>query len=516
MRPEDFIKSMSGLEKDDLIEIINILSKPKAEPERGAENLFPTKADGFFFRFEQKDKNGNFKTAYSPDYHGLGDYLCNILNFRTMGGHSMSWTGTHYKTICDLEFQKFIDEIIRKNQPPNIIINFLKVAKIKCCGIIPDTPDGKINLANGVLDARTGKMESHNPALGFTYCLDHGYSADAECPEFVRYLDFVMRGDQELIDIVQLMLGYILIGGLPKAHKAFCLYGGGSNGKSTLIYIINQLFGQKNMSAIPMSLIDKPFSLVQAYGKLANMSDETPKSNINAEIFKNIVSGGMVTAAYKGKDEFNFPFKARLIFACNDLPNFGDTSHGNRRRIIFIPFEVEIGNGAEDTDIYRRLDAEMPGILNFAVAGAQKIMALDFKFPVAKRSLEIMEQFKEETDNVYRFLKENAVMYDGPSAMDFFLATDDFYSSYASWAKSRNINVCGDHTFRKRANAFWKELYQQNGLEFKPNGRSARCKTEDGWFRGVRGVKLRAGATSLDFNALFQKRYARQENMEND
>ena len=129
----------------------------------------------------------------------------------------------------------------------------------------------------------------------------------------------------------------------------------------------------------------------------------------------------------------------------------------------------------------------------------------------------IMDQFKIETDSVYRFLSENAYLIDdesdtqGDKFNKFFLDNDDFYGPYKNWAEKRGVAKCGDATFKKRANAFWNELYAKNGLEFNPEGRTARCRTSRGNFRGVRGVKLRCD----DLSYLYAKNYAVQEDDEN-
>jgi putative DNA primase/helicase len=97
-----------------------------------------------------------------------------------------------------------------------------------------DTDPWLLNTPNGTLNLQTGQLQAHNPGDLITRCLDTRYEPDAECPLWERTLEQVFAGDTDLINYIQRVMGYCLTGSV-KEQVFFILYGGGANGKSTII-----------------------------------------------------------------------------------------------------------------------------------------------------------------------------------------------------------------------------------------------------------------------------------------
>ena len=81
-----------------------------------------------------------------------------------------------------------------------------------------------LNLRNGLFNLKTMKLESHTPKRPLATQLPITYDPDASCPRFMQFMDEITNEDQELIDVLQEVIGYCLCQSV-KAEKAFLFYG---------------------------------------------------------------------------------------------------------------------------------------------------------------------------------------------------------------------------------------------------------------------------------------------------
>ena len=69
-----------------------------------------------------------------------------------------------------------------------------------------------LNVINGTLDLRTGRLRPHAQEDRITRIVNVEYRADARCPEFDKFLDRVMDKSEVLASFLQRALGYSLTG----------------------------------------------------------------------------------------------------------------------------------------------------------------------------------------------------------------------------------------------------------------------------------------------------------------
>ena len=332
-------------------------------------------------------------------------------------------------------------------------------------------PVGYLNCNNGLLNVKSGKLKPHDPKNFLRYVLDHDYNKEAKCPIFQRSLELVTNKDKDLQRLIAQVFGYCIAGGHPLAHKAFLFYGEGGNGKSTILTALSNLVGSANSARIPLTLFDKPFSMISLDGKLVNLIDETPKFNINPEAFKNVVSGGYVRAAHKGKPEVDLKVNARIVFACNKLPNFKDDSDGMMRRLVVIPFNHRIKDQEADKNIDYKINTEMSGVLNFALKGLRDLIENNYNFADGAATKDAFEQYKVESDSVYYFFTEHTEFLDGPSGGDVFNSTSDLYASYKDMCKAEGLYALSMRMFSVTAAKYYKKMYKTIGLDLENKDR---------------------------------------------
>lgn len=445
----EFNENQSGTDWNDY-EVINGLTALKSQLEFHTENLskYPSKAFGFYNQIEKGDK-----FIEVPDYDGLAEYMIQEKKLKCDDSLVYIWTGKFYRSISFLHLKNIIDKLVKKNSTPNVVNNFFNKSLIKSyyCFEQDSTFPGFLNCNNGLLNLKTKELEPHNDNYLIKYVLEHNYSPSAKCPAFLNALDLVTNNDEGLKKLIQQIFGYTIVGGYPKAHKAFMFYGPGGNGKSTILTALRNLIGTQNVAHVPLPLFDKPFSMISLDGKLANLIDETPKFGINAEAFKNIVSGGYVRAAHKRKDEFDLQVHARIIFACNSLPNFKDDSDGLLRRLIIVPFNNKIEESQMNRNIDNEIKAEMSGILNWAIEGLETLIDNDYQFIDCEATKNIKTQYMEETDSVQRFWSEEIIVCDGQEPQNGFISTNDLYVDYKLFCEVEGFKPVNKNNFSKKS-----------------------------------------------------------------
>ena len=106
---------------------------------------------------------------------------------------------------------------------------------------------------------------------------------------------------------MQEILGYMLVP-INKAQKSFVLVGAPSAGKSTLVYVAQDLLlGKENVSNIAWQSLGERFNKAELFGKLANIFADLPSKGIDDNgMFKALTGEDYITAERKNKDPFSF------------------------------------------------------------------------------------------------------------------------------------------------------------------------------------------------------------------
>lgn len=419
--------------------------------EVGCDQDYPTKADQFYFREEKIDKNGELVTdaagnptyTFKPDYDGMSKYFREVYGLVTTDGVSYIYNGKNHDYISDLELKNRVTRLLDFRYNPTSSKNFTEAVKTKCFSkSSTDNTPGYLNLSNCVLKIKGRETFPHSKKHFFKYCLATGFDPKAECPRWLEFLNFVFEGNQDLVDASQEIFGYCLQGGDPWLHKAFFLYGDGRNGKSTWLETLQFLVGLENCSAVPLSGLVKPFSVVMADGKLINAVSEGESRDLSSEAFKSACSGDFLIAAHKGKPEFAMRWTARLVVSLNNLPNFRDSSAGNIERFYALPFNRYIAEHERDPNIKTKLREELPGILNWALNGLDRLLERGH-LPKVEAQTQVIEEYKRNVDSVYQWANE----YVHPNENENRYQVGDFYPHYVAWCKGEGRYALAKNSF---------------------------------------------------------------------
>ena len=287
-----------------------------------------------------------------------------------------------------------------------------------------------INLDNGRLNWRDGILTSHTSVVFTTVQLPIEYDAGATCDAFDVYLTTTF--DPDVAPLIEEILGWCLVPDHRFEH-AVMLTGEGENGKSVFLDLLSYLLGEANVSHVALQdLEENRFKAAQLYGKLANVfADLDARGLQSSSMFKTLTTGDPIDAERKHGHPFSFRSYAKLLFSANKIPSSRDRTHAFYRRWLIIPFTRTfdgVGNNAKpDKGLRDKLKAELPGILNRAIQGLQRLNRNE-AFTQPTSVVEAKLAYIRSNDNVRVFLQE-CVLADTNET----IVKKEFYRVYESW-----------------------------------------------------------------------------------
>lgn len=310
-----------------------------------------------------------------------------------------------------------------------------------------------LNLQNGLYHVLDDTFKAHTPDYFSTVQIKAAYAPDAECPQFIKYLESMLGAEE--IALVQEIFGYLLIP-VNKAQKSFVFVGAPNAGKSTLLNVMQEiLLGSENVSNIPWQNLGDRFNKAELFGKLANIFADLPSKSIDDNgMFKALTGEDFITAERKNKDPFSFRPYARFLFSCNEIPrNYGDRSEGFYRWLIIIRFERSVPKAKRDPNLAEKLAAERDGILMWALAGLKRLIAANYDFSETERTRGELERYRIESNSVLSF----AAMY-CQTGETGFVVRDELFLRYKEYCGNAGMKPVSQTNFNKELEAGYPEL----------------------------------------------------------
>jgi len=340
----------------------------------------------------------------------------------------------------------------------------------------PEDLDGDrwlLNCTNGTLDLRTGIPRPHRQADLLTKCLPVAYDPHAACPTWERFFWRIMGGttrdedtedmtagalenrqaaDQRakrLIGFLQRAIGYSLTGET-REQCLFVLHGSGANGKSTCLEVLQTLLGDYAQSTPSASLLAKdrhdgiPNDIARLRGaRLVTAVEIGQGRRLNEELMKRLTGQDTMTARFLHAEFFDFRAEFKLFIACNHLPTITGTDHAIWRRIRLIPFTVTIPETEQDKDLPAKLQAELPGILRWAVEGCLAWQREGLGTP--EEVIEATKDYRASMDVFEGFLADECYRLPGAQAK-----ASELYDSYERWCNANDVEALNKRAFGMR------------------------------------------------------------------
>jgi putative DNA primase/helicase len=231
-----------------------------------------------------------------------------------------------------------------------------------------------LNCKHGTIDLSTGELLPHNKDDFITKIAPVYYNKDATCPQWDKFLDRIMGGNQDLIKFLQRAVGYSLTGHVSE-QCLFLFWGSGANGKSTFLRTIGNLLGDFSQHTATETLLVKQKGAItndiaRMKGARFITASESEKEHRLAEnLIKQMTGDDIICARFLHQEFFEFEPEYKIFLGTNNKPIIKGNDHAIWRRIKLVPFKILIPEEEQDKDLIDKLKKEYSGILNWAIEG---------------------------------------------------------------------------------------------------------------------------------------------------
>jgi len=275
-------------------------------------------------------------------------------------------------------------------------------------------PPSVINCLNGELWIQadgTVELRKHSPESYLRFCLNVEYDPGAKCTLFDQTVLEIFANSPEPEEMqrhLYEMYGYAI---QPKRDKKqFWMWEGmGNNGKTGLADTLDKLVGEQATITIKLSKIDHEYNISALKQKILVRDNDID--------FKSVLPDGIVKqlsedAPLTGRDPYGkpTPFKncSLLLMLCNKYPMTKDLSHGLQVRAHAIPFRRKFIEGKDlKIGLFEKIWAtELPGILNRAIEGLQRLRKRHGHYLEPKDCVLAKQEFLRQANPLPRFIAE--------------------------------------------------------------------------------------------------------------
>ena len=320
-----------------------------------------------------------------------------------------------------------------------------------------DTQENLLNTDSGIVDLYTGEV--HPFDKNYMLSKNTNCKVDFTPPKvFLKFLRDIFKREkpeetEELIDTVQMALGESATGRTNKEHLHI-LYGHGSNGKSTFVETVNNVFGEYGTTMNSDMLIQKQnsssqsneFSLASLLGaRMVSTSETAEGKRLDEVMIKQMLSGEKLTAQFKYGMVFSFKPTFSPWMSTNNKPIIRATDFGTWRRIFFWPFLNTFTEETKDVDMPKKLAAESAQILGWIIQGAVKLhKEYKDKLPKPKCLEEALADYKKELDVLSTFLSDMCIVFPGMK-----IEAPKLYQTYKEWARNNSEYLFSESRFKQ-------------------------------------------------------------------
>lgn len=479
------------------------------------EDFIRTEATGF--RKIGYDKSGKPKKG-KVDQEDLLKAFIRDHNFvlksnaRFKGGDIIYvWNGDHYDSSRSIQ-EATLSYAEEKVDEPTIAIckefqEKIKRTQKRCRNEEWfDSGRGKLNLKNGIFDLETFTFsEKRDENIFFDYVLDYEYDPKAEAPVFMDklYKDMKDKDEETTQEKMEYFLQYFAFCLSPvdisKNEIALILTGEGSNGKSSMINVLQSMLHENQRTSLTMTDLANSKRTEPLENALINFSKEEGNKSVikNTALFKSAISGEEISCEPKYKSHYTFKNKAKFIFACNSIPkaedgyslerrlaiiNFGNAYFDERDNPSYEQREKYMHFFEKKRSVGEKLMAERSGILNIVMDAYKRLKANDFLLPELKSSVENVKKYVADNDRfkfIYEYLEDE-------DFIDMTGDKDDFVASALLWEDFKRHNKNKIDKFDLVKNIFIRKVKQHPKIKEMNLSKDVK----KGNARGLLGLKI--------------------------
>ncbi|WP_030855202.1 phage/plasmid primase, P4 family, partial [Streptomyces sp. NRRL S-475] len=306
----------------------------------------------------------------------------------------------------------------------------------------PDEFDSRpdlLSFRNGVVDLRSGSIRPHDPADMLTTTLDMDYDPEAKCPRWETFLGEIMPGMPDMVTFLQRLVGYGITGHTSEQCFAV-LWGKGANGKSVFAETLSTLFADITTTTPFQTFESKNGSggipndiAALRDARLVMASEGESGKDMSEAVIKRLTGKDRVTARFLNKEFFTYQPRFLILLATNHKPSFKSQDEGLWRRVKLIPFKRYFAPHERDYNLDRKLLAEGPGIVAWAIRGAMEWYRSGLGDPDTVK--DATREYRETSDRLAGFFPDVLRPTGGLERLD----GTDAYNAYRDWCEAEGL-----------------------------------------------------------------------------
>lgn len=313
-----------------------------------------------------------------------------------------------------------------------------------------------LNLENGTLDLKTGKLRNHNSGDLLTKLAGTSFDPDAQCPRWEQFILEVLDGEEDLANYLRRFCGYLLTGSTKEQCFLF-LSGVGANGKGVFTETLARLMGDYGEPLSPSALLVKQGEQTNEIASLRGAryvfcSEVEPGKTLDTALLKALTGEDSMRVRFLYREFFTMKPCFKILYSANGMPKVRDSSYGFWRRCKHVPFNRTFSPDVRDAGLRGKLEKELPGILNWCLSGLQEWLSGGLKEPGIVSAA--TREYRDDQSVIRAFLDDMTKKIPGHC-----VPLSELHEVYLDWAKKN-----GERTISNRV---LKRELEQNGITTK-------------------------------------------------
>lgn len=304
----------------------------------------------------------------------------------------------------------------------------------------------------------------------FTYYLNYKYKPRTKENKkqfelLDKYILDLSTGNEDKAKFLKTILGSILIKGNP-SQKFFLFTGSGSNGKSLLLNIINELFDDLKLDIQADTIVDTkgrtksgadPFLIEMNDPKKRLMVVSETKEGINFDdaLIKRLTGDDNIKSRllYSNKTQ-QFKVDSKLIVVSNHRPKFNVYDYGMKRRPIAFDFNSTFVDGKpknkgeykKDPTLFKKLVEDKDILFSWFVEGAL-LFKKNMMFEAPQIIKDETENYFYELDSVQQYLDVSSERVIITGDKKDRIQQSHLYNDFVNFCKTNNATISKKSTF---------------------------------------------------------------------
>ena len=311
------------------------------------------------------------------------------------------------------------------------------------------------------------------------------WKGPCDAPVFDRFFKTV-QPDPEVRAFLKRYFGYCLLG-ITSEQCLLFFYGAGRNGKSTMVELICDILGDYAVTLSIDSFAgegkrggnEATPDLARLPGaRLVAASEPEMGVKLKDALIKTMTGGEKMPVRRLHQDFIEIDPQFKIVLQGNHKPRIDDNSDGIWRRVLLVPFEVQIARDQVDRDLPRKLRAEREGVFAWLVEGVLEYLNYGLNPPDVV--VDATAEYREESDPIGAFIR---LACDVTGNERDSIEPGELFIGYTNYANREGLAEFKKVTFSRRFPDYARKMWTSPDDQMK---RFWKAKSGNTVYRGIR------------------------------